>query len=136
VQDVLRLLQRRRRHLAMVADEYGSMVGIVTVEDLLEEIVGELYDELDLDLSPDDPRGYRSAPDGTYELPGTFPIHDLADLGLFPPPHPHATTVGGLMMDALGRVPEAGDDVSVGGVRIRAVAVDGTVVERVRIGRA
>lgn len=136
VQDVLKLLQKRRRQLALVADEHGSIVGIVTVEDLLEEIVGELYDELDRDLSPSDPRGYRRAEDGSFELPGSFPIHDLAGLGLFPPEHPHATTVGGLLMDALGRVPQTGDDVRVGEFRIQAVSVDGTVVERVRVARA
>jgi putative hemolysin len=136
VQDVLKLLQKRRRQLALVADEHGSIVGIVTVEDLLEEIVGELYDELDRDLSPSDPRGYQRGEDGSFELPGSFPIHDLADLGLFPPEHPHATTVGGLLMDELGRIPEAGDDVRVGDFQIRAIAVDGTVVERVRVQRA
>jgi putative hemolysin len=136
VQDVLMLLQRSRRQMALVADEHGSYVGIVTVEDLLEEIVGELYDELDRDLDPDDPRGYERASDGSFELPGTFPVHDLEDLGLPAPDDTGAATVAGLLLDALERLPEPGEQAAVGELLVTAVRVEGTVIELVRIRRA
>lgn len=135
VQDVLQLLQRSRRQLALVADEHGSYVGIVTVEDLLEEIVGELYDELDRDLDPADPRGYTQLPDGWFELPGSYPVHDLEDLGLPVPEETSAATVAGLLLDALGEMPTAGRRVETGELEIETVAITGTVIERVRIRR-
>ncbi|MCB0880270.1 MAG: HlyC/CorC family transporter [Thermoleophilia bacterium] len=132
VQDVLRLLQQARRHMALVADERGTVLGIVTIEDLLEEIVGELYDELDRDLAPDDPRGYRRLPDGWFDLPGTYPVHDLPDLGLTVPADVDATTVAGLLMDALGALPVPGQRAQVGDVELVAMTVAGTVIERIR----
>jgi putative hemolysin len=135
VQDVLMLLQRSRRQMALVADEHGSYVGIVTVEDLLEEIVGELYDELDRDLDPDDPRGYERASDGSFELPGTFPVHDLEDLGMPVPEDTGAATVAGLLLDALERLPVDGEQAAVGELLVTAVKVEGTVIELVRIRR-
>lgn len=136
VQDVLGLMQRERRQLALVADEHGSTVGIVTMEDLLEEIVGELYDELDRDLSPTDPRGYQSNADGSFDLPGSFPVHDLPDLGLPEYGDSDAATVAGLLLDALERMPDVGDAATVGTIRITALAVTPTLVERVRVQRA
>ncbi len=131
VQDVLELLQQTRRQLAIVADEHGTLVGIVTLEDLLEEIVGEVYDELDRDLAPDDPRGYRRLEGGWFELPGTYPVHDLPDLGLVVPEDATASTVGGLLLDAAGTIPVPGQQVRCGDLLLMATVVDGTVVERV-----
>jgi putative hemolysin len=133
IQDALQLLQRERVELAIVADEHGRTIGIVTVEDLLEELVGELYDEYDRDLSPTDPRGYQAQPDGSFLLPGTFPCHDLPDLGLRLTGEHEAATVGGLLLDALGRMPEVGDSADVGGVVVEARMVRGTVVQTVRV---
>lgn len=135
VQRVLALLQSERRQLALVADEHGHYVGIVTVEDLLEEIVGELYDELDRDLDPADPRGYERREDGSYELPGTFPVHDLEDLGLPVPPDTTAATVAGLLLDALEAVPVTGERTTVAELEITALAVGGAVIERVLVRR-
>lgn len=89
VLDALRRLQARRQQLALVVDEYGGTAGIVTVEDLLEELVGEIYDEFDRDTS-----GVRRQPDGSLLLPGSFPIHDLGDLGVWLPEGPYATVAG------------------------------------------
>ncbi len=136
VQDVLQLLQRSRRQLALIADEHGSYVGIVTVEDLLEEIVGELYDELDRDLDPNDPRGYTQLADGWFELPGTYPVHDLEDLGLPIPEETSAATVAGLLLDALGEFPVAGQRVRSGELDLEVVDIAGTVIECVRVRRA
>jgi len=136
VQDVIALLQRQRRQLALVADEYGSFEGIVTMEDLLEEIVGELYDELDRNLEPTDPRGATRLPDGSFELPGTFPVHDLVELGLPDAEPGDAATVAGLLLEALGELPRPGQSTRSGGVEIEALAVTRTTIERVRVRRA
>src|SRR5829696_1878998 len=93
----LRRLQGERHQLAIVINEYGGTEGIVTVEDLLEELVGELYDEFDRDIG-----GVEHDPDGSLVLPGSFPVHDLPDLGINLPEGPYAT-VAGLAIDRLAR---------------------------------
>ena len=102
VLEALRRMQRERQQLAIVINEYGGTEGIVTIEDLLEELVGEIYDEFDRDIS-----GVQHEPDGAMVLPGSFPIHDLPDLGVELPEGPY-TTVAGLALDQLGRLPAAG----------------------------
>ena len=77
VLDVLREMQARRLQLALVVDEHGAVAGIVTMEDLLEELVGEIYDETDRDVV-----SVRREPDGSLVLPGPFPVHDLVDVGV------------------------------------------------------
>src|SRR5215203_6487336 len=105
VLDALRHLQAERQTLAIVINEYGGTEGIVTVEDLLEELVGELYDEFDRDVG-----AVRRDPDGSMVLPGSFPVHDLPDLGVELPEGPYAT-VAGLALDRLGRIPGGGETV-------------------------
>jgi putative hemolysin len=137
VQEALSRLQRERRQLALVVDEHGRTLGIVTVEDLLEEIVGELYDEYDRDLDPSDPRGYHVRPDGSFELPGTFPVHDLEDLGLPQhDPESDAATIGGLLFDALGHMPAQDEVARSGELVLHAAKVTGNVIERVVVRRS
>jgi putative hemolysin len=130
VLDVLHQMQVRRLQLALVVDEHGAAAGIVTVEDLLEELVGEIYDETDRDVV-----GVRREPDGSLVLRGRFPVHDLEDVGVHGMPEGPYATVAGLVLDVLGRVPEApGDRVTVGGRSIEVLAVDGRAITEVRIG--
>ncbi len=104
---VMRELQIQRAQMAVVVNEHGGVSGIVTMEDLIEELVGEIYDETDPDLAT-----VRHLPDGTTILPGTFPIHDLDDIGVNLPDGDYAT-VAGLVLERLGRIPAVGDQVIV-----------------------
>jgi putative hemolysin len=129
VLDVLHEMQTRHLQLVLVVDEHGAAAGIVTVEDLLEELVGEIYDESDRDVV-----SVRREPDGSLVMPGRFPVHDLGDVGVEVPEGPYAT-VAGLVLDRLGRVPEEpGDLVVVAGRTIEVLAVDGRAITQVRIG--
>ncbi|HYZ97556.1 MAG TPA: hemolysin family protein [Acidimicrobiales bacterium] len=130
VLDVLHEMQGRRLQMALVVDEHGAAAGIVTVEDLLEELVGEIYDETDRDVM-----GVQREPDGSLVLPGRFPVHDLDDVGVGGMPDGPYATVAGLVLDVLGRVPEApGDRVTVAGRTIEVLAVNGRAITEVRVG--
>lgn len=125
----LRRLQEAHQQLALVVDEHGGIDGVVTVEDLVEELVGEIYDESDRDVV-----AVRRSPDGTLVVPGRFPIHDLVDLGVTVPEGEYRT-VAGLVLDALGRVPMAGDRVEVADWEISVLTVFGRTVGRARFRR-
>jgi putative hemolysin len=130
VLDVLHEMQTRRVQLALVVDEHGAAAGVISIEDLLEELVGEIYDETDRDVI-----SVQRTPDGSLVLPGRFPIHDLVDVGVTGMPEGPYATVAGLVLDLLGRVPEApGDRVEVEGRTIEVLEVDGRAITRVRIG--
>lgn len=127
VLDALRRLQAKRQTLAIVINEYGGTEGIVTVEDLLEELVGEIFDEFDADSA-----GIRREPDGSVVLPGSFPMHDLADLGISLPEGPYAT-VAGLALQRFGRIPAVGEAVEVDGWRAEVLAVQRRAITRLRL---
>jgi putative hemolysin len=112
----MRELQVKRAQMAVVVNEHGGVAGIVTMEDLVEELVGEIYDETDPDLTT-----VRHEPDGTIVLPGTFPIHDLDDIDVDLPTGDYAT-VAGLVLERLGRIPVVGLCVEIDGwnVEVRA----------------
>jgi putative hemolysin len=130
VLDVMHEMQTRHVQLALVVDEHGAAAGIVSIEDLLEELVGEIYDESDRDVV-----GVRREADGSLVMPGRFPVHDLVDVGVHRVPEGPYATVAGLVLDRLGRVPEApGDLVTVAGRTIEVLAVDGRAITEVRIG--
>ena len=126
--DALRRMRQGREHLAIVVNEHGSSEGIVTIEDLLEELVGEIYDESDRDVLT-----VERLPSGGFDVPGSFPIHDLEDVGLDLPAGDY-TTVAGLVLDQLGRIPEtAGDSVVVGGWQLTVLEIEDRAIRRVRI---
>jgi putative hemolysin len=131
VLDALRDMQQSRQQLAIVINEHGGAEGIVTVEDLLEELVGEIYDEADRDILT-----VEHDVDGSLVLPGRFPAHDLVDIGVEVPDGDWAT-VAGLVHDALGRIPEQpGDTVRIDGWTATVLAVEGRAITRIRLSRA
>ncbi|TDC32780.1 hemolysin family protein [Micromonospora sp. KC213] len=131
VAEAMRQLRERHEQLALVVDEYGGIDGLVTMEDLLEEVVGELYDETDRDV-----RGVVREAGGALLLPGDFPLHDLPDVGVrltFPLSRDY-TTVAGLVLAGLGRLPAgAGDTVRLPGLTVEVVEVADRAVRRVRV---
>ncbi|MGR6918235.1 hemolysin family protein [[Actinomadura] parvosata] len=131
VSDALRRFRNERRQFALVLDEHGAVDGIVTLEDLLEEVVGEIYDETDRDVV-----SVRREPDGSLLLPGDFPVHDLTDLDIDLESRPDGdyTTVAGLALALLGRVPTAaGDRVTAGGWELEIVAVERHAITGIRV---
>ncbi len=123
----LREMQTARVQMALVVDEHGGAAGIITVEDLVEELVGEIYDETDPDLA----MVIREA-DGTIVLPGRFPIHDLVDIGVELPVGAY-NTVAGLVLELLGRIPTPGDEATVDGWRLHVRATRGRAVTEISL---
>jgi putative hemolysin len=131
VSDALRQLRLERQQLAMVVDERGAIDGIITMEDLVEEIVGEIYDETDRDV-----QAVVREPDGALLMPGSFPIHDLPDIGFDAdgPDEGDYTTVAGMVLAALGHIPtEPGEVVELPEFSAEVVEVTGRAITRVRL---
>jgi magnesium and cobalt exporter, CNNM family len=120
--------RRTNQHMAIVVDEYGETEGIVTLEDLLEEIVGEIEDEFDL---PDE--SVEQIDDDTIKIDGTFPIDDFNERFHTDLPVEDYHTVAGFVFGLLGRAPEVGDDVSHDGMRFDVLEVDGSRIERLAV---
>jgi len=120
--------RRTNQHLAIVIDEYGAMEGIVTLEDLLEEIVGEIEDEFDL---PDE--SIEQVDDHTIRIDGTFPIDDFNEQFHTDLPVEDYHTMAGFVFGLLGRVPEPGDTVSHDGMRFDVVEVEGSRIDRLEV---
>jgi CBS domain containing-hemolysin-like protein len=117
---LLRELQASQTHLAIVIDEYGGTAGLVTIEDILEEIVGEITDEYDREEKP-----VEELPDGSVRVTARLPVEELAQLFDVELPTDDVETVGGLLGALLGRVPIPGATVEVGGLRLTAEGVKG-----------
>jgi CBS domain containing-hemolysin-like protein len=120
--------RRTNQHMAIVVDEYGELEGIVTLEDLLEEIVGEIEDEFDL---PDE--SVERLEDGRIRIHGTFPIDDFNEQFERSLPIEDYHTVGGFVFGLLGRQPEQGDEVEGDGCRFKVLEVEGSRIERLEV---
>jgi CBS domain containing-hemolysin-like protein len=128
VSELLREMQEEKFHMAIVVDEYGGTAGLITLEDLLEELVGDIVDEFDAE----EPTVER-LDDGSVTVPAGYSVDDAGELLGAELPHGPWDTVGGLMLDIVGRVPDAGDSVEADGFRLTALDVRGRRIGRVRI---
>lgn len=129
VGELLKELQKRRTHLALVVDEHGSVSGLVTLEDLIEEIVGEIQDEYDWEERP-----VERLKDGSMVVEGTLSAADLRDSYQVPLPESEEfETVAGFMLEQLGAVPKGGEVVSVGDWRFTVVDVERNRISKVKI---
>jgi magnesium and cobalt exporter, CNNM family len=129
--DLASLLHEFRRtstHFAVVVDEYGAMAGILTLEDLIEEIVGEIEDEFDVSEVQ-----IEQIDEDTYRITGMFPIDEFNERFRTALPDEDFHTVGGYVFGQLGRAPEPGDDVSWNGVRFDVLEVEGNRIERIGV---
>jgi putative hemolysin len=120
--------RRANQHMAIVVDEYGEMEGIVTLEDLLEEIVGEIEDEFDL---PDE--SVEQVDDDTIRIDGTFPIDDFNERFHTSLPDEDYHTLAGFVFGLLGRQPEVGDDISHDGMRFDVIEVEGSRINKLGV---
>ena len=120
--------RRTNQHMAVVVDEYGDLEGIVTLEDLLEEIVGEIEDEFDL---PDE--SIERLEDGRMRIAGTFPVDDFNEQLERELPVEDYHTMGGLVFGLLGRAPEPGDEVEHDGCLFKVLEVEGSRIQRLEV---
>jgi putative hemolysin len=131
VNDLLREMQEEGAHMAAVVDEYGATAGIVTMEDMVEVIVGEIHDEHEPE------RDFRQEPDGSYVVSGSFDLDRLSDLlGVRPPADTESTTVGGMITEWLGHVPTVGEQAERDGIVVTVLAANNLRVDQVRVAKA
>jgi putative hemolysin len=135
VNELLREMQREKQHMRIVIDEYGGVAGLVTIEDLLEELVGSIRDEHE---EEDDADAVVREADGSWAVPGNLQIEQLEELmgGEIELPEDYdATTVAGLVSEAAGRIPQAGEVVEVYGLRFEILASTDRRIDRLRVSR-
>ena len=128
--ELLAEMQARRTHMAIVVDEYGGTAGLATLEDLLEELVGEITDEFDEEVP-----NVEELPNGDVLVNATLNVDDVNEELELELPEGNYDSLGGLVFELLGRVPIAGDSVEHSGVRLIVERVDGRRVVRVRLVR-
>jgi len=130
VAELLKQMQKNKFHIAMVTDEYGSVSGLVTLEDILEELVGEITDEYDVEEPNIEPVG-----ENRYRVNGRLPIDELEELLDVELPHEEWDTVGGLMMGLIGDIPTQGQEVEFQGLNFKAEKVQGRRIAKILITR-
>jgi CBS domain containing-hemolysin-like protein len=130
IEEILREFQRRTLQMAIVIDEWGSVEGLVTIEDVLEEIVGEIQDEFD-----EDEAAIERLDENTYAIDGRIPITDVNEYFSIDLPTEDFDTIGGYVLGSLGRPPEPGDTVDADGATLRVKSVDGPRVSMLTLER-
>jgi magnesium and cobalt transporter len=131
VTDLLREFQRKRVQSAIVVDEYGGTAGLVSLEDLIEELVGEIRDEYDVETEPVVEEGH-----GSYVFGGTVDIDEVVDRLKVPIEREGFETVGGYLLSRLGRVPAVGESFEIDGLKVVVVDAERRRIRKVRISRA
>jgi CBS domain containing-hemolysin-like protein len=126
--DLLLDMQRERRHLAVVLDEFGGTLGIATLEDLLEQLVGEIFDEHD-----EGAQGAAVPAGNVFETDGTTPVAAVAERFEVALPVGQAATIGGLLAELAGRIPNAGERFTLQGLELDVIQASPTRVERLLI---
>ncbi len=121
--------QSKHEHMAIVVDEFGDIEGVITLEDIIEEIVGDIEDESDVPVSAE----VWEQPDGSWVCSGTANLHDLNQILDSDLPHNNATTIGGLVVEQLGDAPEGKACLSVGNLRIEILKLERDRVRRLRL---
>jgi CBS domain containing-hemolysin-like protein len=130
VSDLLREMQADGAHMAIVVDEYGNTAGLATMEDMVEEILGEIHDEHEPE------RDVQKEGEGSFVVAGSLDLDRLQELlGFRPAEETESTTIGGLVTEWLGRVPHVGETVERDGIRIEILAGDELKVEQVRVSK-
>jgi CBS domain containing-hemolysin-like protein len=130
VADLLREMQQEKFHIALVTDEYGSVSGLITLEDLLEELVGEITDEYDVE-EPE----LEQVAEGIYRVDGKLAIDEVNEVLDTELPDEEWDTVGGLMLGLMGSIPEEGEEVRFQNLRFKAEQVNGRRIVKVLITR-
>jgi CBS domain containing-hemolysin-like protein len=128
---LLKLFLGKGAHLAVVVDEYGGSVGVVTLDNVLAELVGEIQDEFDTDEAE-----YRKVAEDEFILDGSLALHDLEDLLGVKAESPEVSTIGGYLTHELGHLPKKGERVSLGGYEFTVSQTDGRRVVSVHAKRA
>lgn len=131
LEELLQEIKKKRVHLAIVIDEYGGTSGLVTIEDLLEQIVGDIQDEYDMEEEL-----FSRNPDGTFTADGRLPIEELEELFGLTIERDKFDTVGGLVFHLAGTIPAVGDIIEGDGLRITILEADQRRLKRVLIGRS
>lgn len=128
IEGLLREMQEERIHMVIVVDEFGGTAGVVTIEDLVEEIVGEIQDEHEEAEAP-----IERAPSGEILLDGTVPVEDINERFELTLPEEEYTTIAGYVMGRLGRIPRVGDRVAFGAGRFRVITMEGRRTKRLAL---
>jgi CBS domain containing-hemolysin-like protein len=130
LEKLLKLFLDRKLHFAIVVDEYGGTVGMLTLENILEEVVGQIQDEFDQEKPLLSDTGY-----GTWEVAGSLPLRELAALTGEAPPEEGITTVSGWVTHRLGGFPKEGDAVTLGTYQLKVEAMEGMRVAKLQLKR-
>ena len=131
LRDQLKAFLAKKQHFALVVDEYGDLMGLVTLEDILEEIVGEISDEHDVAV-----QGVRQLPDGAVQVEGSVPIRDLNRVMDWSLPDAEATTVAGLVIHEAQAIPDAGQVFNFHGFRFEVLRKARNRITSLRISRS